>query len=335
MDLLVKKTEPIIDIHIHLAISGCQCHNGWLHPMFQRRYTMAMLKKLYRITDKDLKTDFDTTWPKKISDMVKSSNLDYGVILGFDGVVDSSGHINKNESQLIVPHDWVFHCARIYPNLLPGPSINPHRKDALDILDECIDKKAVLIKWLPSAQKIDASNKNLRKFYQKVADSRIPLLFHVGTEGTFKSFKPHLNGVQYLRYPLDEGVKVICAHSGVEPLWSTKPDISQTLISMLHQYSNLWVDNSGLCNFTRFHHVPRLAKNTLLTGRMLHGSDWPIPAHAWFFLKDMGLGKVLKIEAEPNWLNKDMLIKDFYGFPKEIYTRAHDVLGNLSYWLKS
>lgn len=333
MDLSVQKNpDPIIDIHIHLAVSGCQCQNGWLHPRFRNRYTMKMLKRLHGITDHDLNTDFDLLWPQKISHMVEKSRADYGVILGFDGVVDSSGHIVKSQSQLIVPHDWVFNNCYKYKNLLPGPSINPHRREALDLLDECIAKKAVLFKWLPSVQKIDAADPRLVKFYQKIADSKIPLLFHVGTEGTFKSLEPHLNDLQYIRYPLDQGVKVICAHAGTEPVWSKEPDSSEALRDMMNSYQNLWVDNSGLCNFTRFHHVPQLVKNTWLTDRMLYGSDWPVPAHPWFFLKDMGLKKTIKIEKESNWINRDMLIKDFYGYPKETYTRALKVL-NLEHWL--
>lgn len=281
--------------------------------------------------DEDLNTNFDTNWPKKISDMIASSRADYGVILGFDGVADSNGHIDQNRSALIIPCDWVFQSSQKNPHLLPGPSINPHRRDALDLLDQCIEKKAVLIKWLPSVQNIDASKKDLTKFYQKLADSQIPLLIHVGTEGTFKSLTPQLNDAQYLCYPLEQGVKVIAAHSGCEPIWSKKTNYI-FLDNLLHRFSNLWLDNSGLCNFTRFHHVPRLAKSPW-SERIIYGSDWPVPVHAWFFLKDMGLNKVLEIEKEKNWINKDMAIKDFYGFPKETYTRAHQVLANLSYWL--
>lgn len=324
---------PSIDVHIHLAVSGCQCQGGWLHPTFKKRYTMKILQFLHGISDKCLETDFDDHWAKLISDQIAQSPIDYGVILGFDGVADTSGALDKNLSQLIIPCQWVFEVAKKFSNLLPAPSINPHRKDSLDLLDYCIEQKAVLIKWLPSAQLIDASSSHLTSFYKKLAQAQIPLLIHCGGEKTFKSLNPTLNHISYLHYPLKQGVKVICAHSATKVIGSREPDYRQELLNMLSTYKHLWVDNSGLCNPSRFLHVPTLAKESKITERMLYGSDWPVPANAFYFVKDMGFKKVLKIEREKNWIARDIAIKEFYGYPQSTYTNAHKVLANLSRWV--
>src|SRR5690606_37639414 len=97
-------------------------------------------------------------------------------------------------SQLVVPPSWVFEaCRRHRGLLLPGPSINPNRRDALERLEECIEGGAALIKWLPAAQGIDPSSPRLADFYTRMAEAGLPLLVHSGGgEMTFREVEPGL-----------------------------------------------------------------------------------------------------------------------------------------------
>lgn len=321
-----------IDVHMHLAGSGCGRSGCWIHKDLKKRYTIKILQFFHRISNEQMETNLDQLWGEKISKVVEESPLDYGVALGFDGATDSQGERDLSKSQLIVPPEWVFKLCEDYPNLLPGPSVNPHLKDAEETLHRCIEQKAVLIKWLPSAQLINPSSGTIKGFYRLLAQSGIPLLIHCGGEKTFKSLDPSLNQVQHLLAPLEEGVKVICAHSATRVIGSDEEDQRPLLKEYLRRFPNLWVDNSGLCNPSRFSHVPELASDPLINSRTLYGSDWPVPSNAFYYLRDMGLRKVYQLEREANWLKRDVAIKEFYGYGPDTLTRASEVLANVSWW---
>lgn len=329
-------TTKTIDIHIHLAGSGCQGSGCTLSDELRKRYTIRLLQMMHRVSNRDIDTNFDQTWPDRISKLVEESEVDFGVILGFDGITDKEGRLNKRGSQMIIPAPWVFKLCHRYRNLLPGPSINPHRNDALDLLDYCIEQKATLIKWLPSAQLINPSDPRLKSFYEKVQQSGIPLLVHCGGERTFKSFDESLNQVSYLQQALEHGVKVICAHSATKVIGSKDEDQLPLLKDFLNRYPNLWVDNSGICNPSRFSHLPALAMDDLIVSRTLYGSDWPVPSNAFYYLGQMGLKKTFQIERIKNIIDRDLAIKEFFGYrKKEMLTRPNKVLANIDFWTQA
>ena len=325
---------PLIDTHMHLVGSGCYESGCWLHPKLKTRYTVRLLRWFHGVSEHQLNNELEMLWGRRVSELVGTSAVDYGVVLGLDGVVNTSGQIEKNSSQMIIPHQWVFEVCKTFPNLLPGPSINPHRVNALQHLAECIEQKAVLIKWLPSVQLIDPLASELSGFYSMLAQANIPLLIHCGDERTFHSNDPKLNEVQRLKQPLEAGVKVICAHTATKVLGTSEPDQLPLLRRFLGMYPNLWVDNSGLCNPSRYMHVPVLAKDQLITSRTLYGSDYPVPVNAFYFLPRMGLRKVAVLERFKNVIDRDIEIKRYFGYPEETLTRANDVLANLDYWIK-
>ncbi|MEZ4742169.1 MAG: amidohydrolase family protein [Bdellovibrionota bacterium] len=329
------ESNPKIDIHIHLAGTGCNCSGCWINPKLRRRYTIKALQILHKISSYQMQNTIDEDWGKRVSNLVNDSHVDYGVVLGFDGAFDpSTGKIDMSNSQMIIPPSWVFKLCETYNNLLPGPSINPHAQDALSKLEYCIEKKAVLIKWLPSAQLIDPASPNLAQFYEKIASSGIPLLIHCGGEKTFASLNPSLNDVDRLTYPLEAGVKIICAHSATKIIGSSEEDQSKTLDHLLEKYENLWVDNSGICNPSRFSHLPKLTQNPIIVDRTLYGSDWPVPSNSFYYIKKLGLKEVIQLEKIRNWIDRDIEIKRRHGYPDITLTRANQVLANLDYWIK-
>ncbi len=177
-----------IDVHINLAGTGTNNSGCWVSDEFRSRYTFRFLKVLYHINENQMNTSVDIDWVEIITKLISESEVDYGVVLGFDAVHNKSdGMLNQEMTQLVVPCDWVFKVCKQYDNLLPGPGINPYRKDAIHLLESCINRGAVLIKWLPPAQNIDVSDHNLKEFYQVAAKAKIPLLLHTGGERTFKS----------------------------------------------------------------------------------------------------------------------------------------------------
>ena len=328
-----ESPERRIDTHVHLAGSGC-CDSGcWLGANFRKRYTFKLLKLINGISDHQLAHTIDQDWGLAIAELVRNSSLDQAVVLGFDGVYDAiSGELDLGQSQMIIPAEWVFELCHRYPELLPGPSINPFRKDAMDVLDYCIDEGAVLIKWLPAAQGIDPSVPSIKRFYQRCAEAKLPLLIHMGAEKTFATVNHHVNDVELLRYPLDCGVKVICAHSATRIIGTNEPDHLPGLKQLLTSYNNLWVDNSGLCNPSRFSHVPKLAQDLQIASRTLYGSDWPVPSNAFYYAGKMPWQTIWRLERLNNRLDRDIEIKRFFGYLDKTLTRSSQVLANLERW---
>jgi predicted TIM-barrel fold metal-dependent hydrolase len=327
--------SPTIDVHMHLAGSGC-CGSGIkLSEWFKRRYTFKLLKFKLGITDQRMNSTIDIEWPEMISQLLARSPINYGVVLGFDGVFScDTGEERLDKLQMSIPTKWVFEQCKKFPNLLPGPSINPFRKDAIAELESAIEAGAVLIKWLPCTQDIDPRHAAIDDFYRLLAKNHVPLLVHMGGERTFHTVNHKLNDVTSLERPLSLGVKVICAHTATRIQFSDEQDQTHQLLQLLERYPHLWVDNSGLCNPVRFNHVPRLAKIDLIQQRTLYGSDWPVPSNAVYFAGRMPLRKIIQIESEKNQLVRDVEIKRYFGYSDATLSRANQVLSNLNRWIK-
>ncbi|CAN5590266.1 amidohydrolase family protein [soil metagenome] len=325
-------SAPKIDVHVHLAGTGAGDSGCWISPAFRRRYTFRAMRFLYGITAEQMERSADEAWAEMVAERVAASELDYAVALGFDGVYDRDGELDRERSQMIVPPSWVFRVCARYPHLLPGPSLNPFRKDAMQRLEECIEAGAVLIKWLPLAQGIDPASPDLREFYEVLSRAGIPLLIHMGGERTFATVAPEMNNVRLLAAPLEAGVPVICAHSATRIVLSDEPDQLPLLRDLLRHYPHLWVDNSGLANPGRFPHLPKLAQEPLFQERTLYGSDFPVPSNAVFFLPRLGVRGVWGLEREKNSFDRDIAIKRRFGYPEETLTRAASVLPKLERW---
>lgn len=322
-----------IDVHVHLAGVGTQGSGCWASAAFQRRLSFRLLRRLHHITEEQLRTSVDQDWAAAIARRVRESSLDRAVVLGFDGVYGADGALDRERSQMVVPPAWVFEVCRRHPELLPGPSLHPLRRDALERLDECIERGAVLLKWLPATQAIDPAHPALGPFYRRMAEAGLPLLVHSGGgEETFAEVAPELSDLRLLRAPLEAGVPVICAHSATRVLFRREPDQTPLLREMLARYPHLWVDNSGLANPSRFAHLPRLATDEAIAARTLYGSDYPVPAGALFYVRRLGARRAWALQREPNPFERDVGLKRALGYDEATLTRAASVLAHLNRW---
>lgn len=323
-----------IDIHVHLVGVGTDGSGCWMSPGFRSRPVVRLLRWWYRIAAEREESRIDQDWSATVADLVAASELDRAVALGFDGVYDDRGEVDLRRSQMIVPPAWVLEvCARHADRLLPGPSINPRRRDALERLDECLEGGAVLIKWLPAAQVIDPADERNHAFYRRLADAKLPLLIHSGGgEMTFAELAPALKDVGLLRLPLEMGVPVICAHSGAPVHLSRDPNQLALLGEMLERYPHLWLDNSGMANPSRCVHLARMARDPLFRSRTLYGSDYPVPSLPVYYPRRLGPRRMLAILRERNPFDRDIRLKRALGYPDATLTRAAELLPGLDRW---
>ncbi len=183
-------------------------------------------------------------------------------------------------------------------------------------------------------QGIDPADPALAPFYRRLAETRIPLLVHSGgSEQTFAEVAPRLADLARLLPALRAGVRVIVAHSGVPVRLRGDRDQLPLLREMLDTFPDLWVDNSGISNPSRFQYLPRLAADASIVARTLHGSDFPVPSNAFYYPRALGLRRVATLERVRNRMQRDVEIKRALGYPDEVLTRPASVLANLDRWI--
>jgi hypothetical protein len=203
------------------------------------------------------------------------------VILAIDGVYDSKGQLDHQKTDFLIANDYILALAHRYPqSFKAGVSINPQRKDAIQELERCVKQGAVLVKVLPNSQEFDPANPAYIPFYQAMARLHIPLLCHVGYEFTLAGKDQSLGDPSHLKLPLDQGVTVIAAHGmsfGLffyEKYWDTFEEL-------VKKYPNFYWDASALSLPNRVGMLLRIRRHPDIQGRMVFGTDYPLPCFAY------------------------------------------------------
>ena len=268
--------------------------------------------------------ELDEMYVHQLSYWLDNSSLAGVVILACDDVHGEDGRARPDLSRLYVPNEYVFQVAKWDPRMLPGISIHPARKDALDALEAGAEAGAVLLKLLPCVQIVDPSLPQYRSFWKRMAELRLPLLAHTGGEFSLPTFRPDLQDPNCLRAPLELGVNVIAAHCGAPALpWGR--DYSPEFLRLRRQFSNLYGDISALSQPTHLKTLARLRENP---ERILYGSDYPVVnAVLW--------SRLIRWISEEDWnrirqirnpLERKLQLSKAQGFPDRIFSDTPTVL---------
>jgi predicted TIM-barrel fold metal-dependent hydrolase len=247
-----------------------------------------------------------------------------------DCVVGEKGELDANRTEIFIPNAFAAAEARRYPNLLFGASINPHRLDALERLDEAAANGAVLIKWLPSIQLIDPADKRLVPFYRRLAEIGLPLLTHTGAEHSFTRACNELGDPERLCLPLAEGVTVIAAHAASNGRNGGERNFDRFL-RLAAGFPNLYADISALTQANRLGQLERLLRHGELHNRLLYGTDMPLInsgiTSPWFHVFKLGPPTLKEILAEKNPWDRDVELKRALGVTAEIFDNNKRLFG--------
>jgi uncharacterized protein len=224
-----------------------------------------------------------------------------------------------------VPNSWVLEIARRHPEFVPAVSIHPARADALDELERCLAAGAAVMKCLPNCQNIDPRLPRYRRFWERMAEARLPLLAHTGGEGVLPVVRADLADPRVLSVPLEIGVTVIAAHCGTAAAPGSE-DFFPAFCEMLPRHPNLYGDNSCLCYPRKLKHVPAMLRPGLAQ-RIIHGSDFPVPPQPfWSWLSgSLGWRDYRRIRAIRNPLARDVALKRTLGFGEATFTRIESI----------
>lgn len=274
-----------------------------------------------------LQGDLDRLYARHLARLVRGSSLGGACIFSQDGVYDSRGRRLRQHEVFTVPNEWVFRVARLDSRLLPVVSIHPGRPDAMEELERCLAAGAVMLKLLPNCNNVDCNDRRYKPFWNRMAESGLPFIAHVGGENTLKVVDHRFEDPRMLRLPLECGVNVIAAHcAGNAFLWDT--NYFGILRRMMREHPNLYADNSALNSPVRSSLLRRVLDDELVLSRLAHGSDYPVPiSGAWAWMRGVINGRTLHTAGSiPNALERDLQLKRAMGFPVEVEARGWKLL---------
>jgi hypothetical protein len=211
-----------------------------------------------------------------LTELRASKHVRQAVLLGMDGVYDQAGRLEKNETHFLISNDYVLDTARGHPTeFLPGVSINPQRRDAVEEVHRCADAGAVLVKVLPNAQQFNPAEAAYKPFYRALAQRRLPLLSHVGYEFSLIGKDQSVGNPNRLESALDEGVTVIAAHACSYGLMLYERFLP-VLLDFSRRYPNFYADISALTLPNRLGMLLHLRRHPEIYDRLLFGTDYPL-----------------------------------------------------------
>jgi predicted TIM-barrel fold metal-dependent hydrolase len=321
----------IVDYHVHTAGLGYGGSGAFLNAEMRENFRVRFFLRWVGVTEQELEAEGDQLVLRRLSkNIARSRYVDQAVVLAMDGIVDrTTGLLDEKRTQIYIPNDFLARELPKYPNLLFGASINPNRKDSIELLERAAAQGAVLVKWIPSIMDIDPSDEFFIPFYKKMAELGIPLLSHTGMERSFAHARDEFSDPFRLLLPLKHGVTVIAAHMAATGR-SEGQDNFERLLSILPAYANFYADISSLTQINRLGYLVKALNTPWATDHMIYGSDWPLQhfpvVSPLYHVGRIGWVNVWRIARIENVWDRDVALKLAMGVPESVFTRMVGVL---------
>ena len=322
------RKSPTLDIHVHLfgvgdADTGCRISGG-----ITESKNFNDLIRLLKLSEPG--KSMDERYEEVLVKHLKASGLTKAAILGQDAVYDHDGKVDWDRTSFFVPNDYIFAVVARHADLMiPCPSINPNRADAIDELNRCHQKGARMLKIHPPTQGVDVSDAKHTRFFRRCNELNMVVLIHTGHEHSAPVIDKNLAAPHRLELALEQGCTVVACHAGTG--WITDlPDQLPEFVSMLKRHpERLWGDTAVLGTAGRVRDFGRLLEEEeMVRSRLLHGSDFPFPPNPIDFALKIGRRVAAQIEAEPNLLKKDLDLKEALGIGRVSAERAYELIVN-------
>ncbi len=282
------------DAHVHLiglgaGGTGCRVNPemlSHLHPI--KRFQFDVYKAGAGITDTETA---DADYVARLVELRRAMNPEGKLLLlAFDHYVGEDGLERPDLSPIHTPNEYVLRVAAEHPEFVAGASIHPYRADCVERLDAAAAGGALAVKWLPNAMGIDPGSPRCNAFYRRMAELGLPLIAHAGREyAVDSSLHQELGNPLLLRRALDSGVRVVVAHCGSMGSYRDLDAGGERQAASFDLFWRMFTDPrhatllyADISTMTQVHHDPaqssRLLRAPELHGRLLYGSDYPLPA---------------------------------------------------------
>jgi predicted TIM-barrel fold metal-dependent hydrolase len=328
---LLPADKSVLDLHVHAAGIGAGGSGCFISRGLRESYRFDWYLDAFGTSLDELEREGDAVVLRHISERVAAStSTAMAVVLAMDGVIDASGQLNRDQTQIYVPNEFVAAEARRYSNLLFGASVNPFRTDALQRLEQVKRDGAVLVKWNPAIMHIDPADPALLPFYVRLRELDLPLLVHVGQERSFGPSRDELGDPVRLEPALQAGVTVIAAHIATTGKNQGESNFER-ILPLFARYPNLYADISSLTQVNKLGYLQRGLRYPGLAERMLYGSDWPLQffplVSPWYQTGRVPLGQLRQVSRLKNQWDRDVALKRAMGVPDSVFARTWDILG--------
>lgn len=304
------------DCHVHLLGLGESGGGAWVSPKMQSAWNLRLYAQ-YRFylnaacVDPALK-NVDRDYLVRLRSLM--ADFPAGVramVMAFDRTHDEAGKPQFDRSAFYLPNAYARDISAMYGARIGWvASIHPYRLDAVDAVAEAVKQGAVAVKWLPPAMGIDPASPLCKPFYDAMVKHDLPLITHGGEEKAVEgAHRPAFGNVLKLRRPLESGVRVVIAHcaslgtdidldAGVNAAEVECFELFERLMAVREFEGRLFGDISALPQTNRFRYLECILKHDDWAGRLLNGSDYPLP----------GVFPLFSIDAfvERNWLNQEV-----------------------------
>ncbi|HQR17232.1 MAG TPA: amidohydrolase family protein [Gemmatimonadales bacterium] len=231
------------------------------------------------------------------------------VLLAFDAYHDAQGVRQDDSTQLYVANDYCARAAATRPGRCEwAASVHPYRADAVAELERVHRLGARAVKWIPAAQGIDPAAPRCDPFYEALARLDLPLITHAGQERALTGDQSLGNPLR-LRRALEHGVRVVVAHCatmgrgrdldvGPHGPWTDNFLLFTRLMDQAAYAGRLFGDLSAVTQRARAGDalrriIERGSAGGDWEGRLLNGSDYPLPGILPLFSPDQLAGERL------------------------------------------
>jgi predicted TIM-barrel fold metal-dependent hydrolase len=314
----------IIDTHVHL-VGLREEHGCFVHPKMMRGPVFRFLRAMLGLADVE-RDELDEAYADRLVELVEDSDLDAAGVLALDGVYDDAGRLDRERTRVLVGNDYCLEVCARSDRLLPICSVNPMRRDAIEELERVAGRGAVAIKTLPNSQGFDPGDERFEPFWRRMAALDLPLLTHTSFEHTIPPIDQSFGKPERLRRALDLGVVVIAAHCASAGVAHPFREDFDTWVEMLSTYPNLYGDISAMASPARFPYIHRVLRERRAHGRVLLGSDFPIPVMPSLFVAKLGFRETRRLSRIDNPLQRNLEVFDALGVDGAAMRRAAKIL---------
>ncbi len=175
----------IIDVHFHVGLVGDKWPKmGGMSSWYKEQIVFKIFLLYADLKPQDVR---DEKMDEAIIQSIKSTTLNKVVCLALDPVYDTNGQRREELSNVWTDNSYVIWLReRLGNKVLLGASVHPFDAKFRERVEWCVEKGAVLLKWLPSTQQFTLADPRVAdamKFIATVNKGKaLPLLLHTGGE---------------------------------------------------------------------------------------------------------------------------------------------------------
>ena len=219
-NILIEKMRydaMVIDMHVHPALYGEICGD----------------KERVRLRCDEMGYHLMSPSPLEVLDKQNAyAGIDKMVLLPLD-------HSTRCDGQVVITNEEIRTLVDLRPEMLIGfASVDPHRSDALEVLDRAFGELGLMgLKLNPAKQRFYPDDRMMWPIYEKCLEYGRPILFHAGLSWEPQTLCKYSHPLRFEEVALEFPALRIClAHFG----W---PWVQETAMLMI-KYPNVYTDTA-------------------------------------------------------------------------------------------